>query len=112
MQVLSLLVRKESGAIQRVLGLLTRRCVPVDTLLVGRCEHPECQRLVLASNDPRLPRLVEPLRRLHDVIDAQCVQEKANWIHLVRSTTPDPSSEAPVSSPNPEPAYVQLYGAL
>jgi acetolactate synthase-1/3 small subunit len=80
-----LLLRDEWGGLQRVLGLLTKKRVRVDTLVCGKCEFEGHSRLVISSSDDKFPRMLEHLRKLHDVVEAEAAESPALGYSLVRT---------------------------
>ena len=84
MRTISLLLRDDWGALQRVLQTLTKKRVRVETVLYGRCEQPGQNRVFIASADEKLPRMVEHLRKLGDVAEAECLEGGPRGYALVR----------------------------
>ena len=118
MQILSLLVHDDWGVMQRIAGVFTRKRISIDTILAGKCERPGCARVILASEDPKFAKMVEHLRRVHDVIEVEYIENNAEAFALVRS----PAGRKPVTGKAGEvdealakedvAAYVKAYGAL
>ena len=118
MQILSLLVHDDWGVMQRIAGVFTRKRISLDTILAGKCERPGCARVLLASEHPQLRRMVEHLRRVHDVIEVEYIEDNADAFALVRSTvrrTPIAGTVGEVEAALAHvdgAAYVKAYGAL
>ena len=117
MQVLSLLVHDDWGVMQRITAVFTRKRISIDTILAGKCEKAGCARVILASEHPQFGRMVEHLRRVHDVIEVEYMENNAEAFALVRS----PAGRKPVTGKATEVdealakedgAYVKAYGAL
>lgn len=118
MQVLSLLVHDDWGVMQRIAGVFTRKRISIDTIFAGPCEKPGCARVILASADPRFAKMLEHVRRVHDVIEADYIENNAEEFVLLRSA----SGRKPLSGKPEEvdaqlgkedgAAYVRTYGAL
>jgi acetolactate synthase-1/3 small subunit len=118
LQILSLLVHDDWGVMQRIAGVLTRKRITLDTILAGNCERPGCVRVILASGHPQFGRMIEHLRRVHDVIEIEYFEDNADALALVRS----PSGAKPVVGKAADvdealarengAAYVKAYGAL
>ncbi len=118
MQILSLLVHDDWGVMQRIAGVFTRKRISIDTILAGKCEKPGCARVVLASEHPQFGRMVEHLRRVHDVIEIEYMENNADAFALVRSlagrkaiTGKAAEVEEAVAKEDGA-AYVKAYGAL
>jgi acetolactate synthase-1/3 small subunit len=118
LQILSLLVHDDWGVMQRIAGVFTRKRISIDTILAGKCERPACARVVLASEHPQFRRMVEPLRRVHDVIDVEYFEDGAEAFVLLRSAagrrslngTPAEVDEA-LAKENGA-SYIKAYGSL
>ncbi len=118
MQVLSLLVHDDWGVMQRITAVFTRKRISIDTVLAGPCEKAGCARVILASADPKFPKMLEHVRRVHDVIEAEYIENNAEEFVLLRSA----SGLKPLSGKPEEvdarvaeedgAAYVRAYGAL
>jgi len=118
LQILSLLVHDDWGVMQRIAGVFTRKRISIDTILAGKCERPGCARVILASEHPNFGKMVEHLRRVHDVIEVEYMEDNAEAFALVRS----PVGRKPVTGKRDEVdaalaeedgvAYVKAYGAL
>lgn len=118
MKVLSLLVHDDWGVAQRIMGVFTRKRISVDTIFAGPCEKEGCARVVLASEHPLFPKMLEHVRRVHDVIEADFIENDAEGFALVRT----PAGRKPVSGKAEEvdaqvakedgASYVKAYGAL
>jgi hypothetical protein len=103
---------------QRITAVFTRKRISIDTILAGPCEKEGCARVLLASADPKFPKMVEHLRRVHDVIDVEYIENNAEEFVLLRS----PGGRKPLSGKpdqvDPELAkedgatYVRAYGAM
>lgn len=85
MQVLSLLVHDDWGVMQRISAVFTRKRISIDTILAGPCEKEGRARVLLASRDPKFPKMVEHLRRVQDVIEVEYIEDNAEEFVLVRS---------------------------
>jgi acetolactate synthase small subunit len=85
LQVLSLLVHDGWGVMQRITAVFTRKRISIDTILAGKCEKEGCARVLLASRDPAFARMVEHLRRVHDVLEVEYIENDAEAFALVRS---------------------------
>jgi len=85
LRTISLLLREDWGALQRVLQLMTKKRVRPETVLSGRCEVPGHSRVFIASADARLPGLVEHLRKLSDVVEAEMTESPAREFAFVRT---------------------------
>lgn len=118
LQVLSLLVHDDWGVMQRITAVFTRKRISIDTVFAGPCEKQGCARVILASKDPKFPKMLEHVRRVHDVIEAEYIENNAEEFVLLRS----PTGRKPLSG-KPEDvdaqvakedgaAYVKVYGAL
>jgi len=118
LQILSLLVHDDWGVMQRIAGVFTRKRISIDTILAGKCERPGCARVILASEHPNFGKMVEHLRRVHDVIEVEYMENNAEAFALVRSAV----GRKPVTGKRDEVdaalaeedgvAYVKAYGAL
>lgn len=118
MRVLSLLVHDDWGVMQRIMAVFTRKRISVDSILAGPCEKEGCARVVLASEHPQFPKMLEHVRRVHDVIEADFIENDAEGFALVRS----PSGRRPYAGKAEEvdaklseedgAEYVKAYGAL
>ena len=118
MQVLSLLVLDGWGVMQRITAVFTRKRISIDTILAGRCEKEGCARVLLASRDPGFPKMVEHLRRVHDVLDVEYIEDDAEGFALLRSAAGRRAVvgkagevDAKVASEDGA-SYVTAYGAL
>lgn len=118
MQVLSLLVHDGWGVMQRITAVFTRKRISIDTILAGKCEKEGCARVLLASRDPAFPKMVEHLRRVHDVLEVEYIENDAEGFALVRSaggrralTGKAGEVDATVAAENGA-SYVTAYGAL
>ncbi len=118
MQVLSLLVHDDWGVMQRITAVFTRKRISIDTILAGPCEREGCARILLASKDPAFPKMVEHIRRVHDVIDVEYIENNAEEFVLLRTQggrrplagKPDQvDGEIPADGAS---AYVRAYGAM
>ena len=85
MQVLSLLVHDGWGVMQRITATFTRKRISIDTIIAGKCEKEGCARVLLASTDPRFPKMVEHLRRVHDVLEVEYIENDAEAFALLRT---------------------------
>ncbi len=118
MQVLSLLVHDDWGVMQRITAVFTRKRISIDTILAGPCEKEGCARVLLASADPKFPKMVEHVRRVHDVIDVEYIENNAEEFVLVRSKgvrkplSGKPDQVDPEVEKEDGAAYVRAYGAL
>lgn len=118
MQILSLLVHDDWGVMQRIAGVFTRKRISIDTILAGKCEKPGCARVILASNHPGFGRMVEHLRRVHDVIEVGYIEDNAEAFALVRSAAGRKSltgkgGEVDEALAKEDGAsYIEAYGAL
>ena len=118
MQVLSLLVHDDWGVMQRITAVFTRKRISIDSVLAGPCEKEGCARVLLASADPKFPRMVEHLRRVQDVIEVEYIENNADEFVLLRSLQgrkplvgkPD-QVDAQVAGANGA-TYVRAYGAM
>lgn len=118
MQILSLLVHDDWGVMQRIAGVFTRKRISIDTILAGKCERPRCARVILASEHPQFGRMVEHLRRLHDVIEVEYIENSAEAFALVRSAAgrrplsgkPGEVDEALAKEDGA--SYIKAYGSL
>ncbi len=118
MQVLSLLVHDDWGVMQRITAVFTRKRISIDTILAGPCEKEGCARVLLASSDPKFPKMVEHLRRVHDVIDVEYIENNAEEFVLVRSAggrkplSGKPDQVDSELAKEDSAAYVRAYGAM
>ncbi len=118
MQVLSLLVHDDWGVMQRLTAVFTRKRISIDTILAGPCEKEGCARVLLASADPKFPKMVEHLRRVHDVIEVEFIENNAEEFVLVRGATGRKPLAGKPETVDPElekedgAAYVRAYGAM
>ncbi len=118
MQVLSLLVHDDWGVMQRITAVFTRKRISIDTVLAGPCEKEGCARVLLASADPKFPKMVEHLRRVHDVIDVEYIENNAEEFVLVRAASGRKPLSGKPEAVDPElekedgAAYVRAYGAM
>jgi len=118
LKVLSLLVHDDWGVAQRIMGVFTRKRISVDSILAGPCEKEGCARVVLASNHPQFPKMLEHVRRVQDVIEAEFIENNAEAFALVRTTRgrsplagKAEDVDADLKTGDAE-AYVKAYGAL
>ena len=118
MQVLSLLVHDDWGVMQRITAVFTRKRISIDSVLAGPCEREGCARVLLASVDPKFPRMVEHLRRVHDVIEVEYIENNADEFVLLRSLqgrkpiVGKPDQVDPQVSEEDGATYVRAYGAM
>ena len=118
MQVLSLLVHDDWGVMQRITAVFTRKRISIETILAGPCEKEGCARVLLASADPKFPRMVEHLRRVHDVIDVEYIENNAEEFVLLRTPAGRKALSGKPEAVDPElvkedgAAHVRAYGAL
>lgn len=118
MQVLSLLVHDDWGVMQRITAVFTRKRISIDTILAGPCEKEGCARILLASRDPAFPKMVEHVRRVHDVIEVEYIENNAEEFLLLRSAGGrKPVAGKPEQVDAEVPAdggavYVRAYGAM
>ncbi len=118
MQVLSLLVHDDWGVMQRITAVFTRKRISIDSVLAGPCEKDGCARVLLASADPKFPRMVEHLRRVHDVIEVEYIENNADEFVLLRSLqgrkplVGKPDQVDPQVSGEDGSTYVRAYGAM
>jgi len=118
LQVLSLLVHDDWGVMQRITAVFTRKRISIDTILAGPCEKEGCARVLLASADPKFPKMVEHLRRVHDVIDVEYIENNAEEFVLVRSAggrkplAGKPDQVDPELAKEDGATYVRAYGAM
>ncbi len=118
LQVLSLLVHDDWGVMQRITAVFTRKRISIDTVFAGPCEKEGCARVILASKDPKFPRMVEHVRRVHDVIEVDYIENNAEEFVLLKTA----SGRKPLAGKPEEvdrqvaaeegAAYVRAYGAL
>ena len=118
MQVLSLLVHDDWGVAQRIMAVFTRKRISVDTILAGPCEREGCARVILASQHPQFPKMLEHVRRVHDVIEADYIENNAEGFALFRT----PEGRRPVSGKAEDvdakvaesdgAPFVKVYGAM
>ena len=68
-KVLSVLVDKTSGVLNRVAGLFSRRGYNIDSLTVGETENPKYSRMtiVVTGDDDILEQIVKQITKLEDV---------------------------------------------
>ena len=118
MRVLSLLVHDDWGVMQRIMAVFTRKRISVDTILAGPCEKDGCARVILASKHPQFPRMLEHVRRVHDVIEAEFIENNAEGFALVRTASgrkavAGTAEEVDAKLSEEDGAeYVRAYGAL
>jgi len=118
LQVLSLLVHDGWGVMQRITAVFTRKRISIDTILAGKCEKEGCARVLLASEHPQFRRMVEQLRRVHDVLEVEYIENDAEAFALVRSplgrkTVAGKAAEVDAKVESETGAeYVKAYGAL
>ena len=118
MQVLSLLVHDDWGVMQRITAVFTRKRISIDSVLAGPCEKEGCARVLLASADPKFPRMVEHLRRVHDVIDVEYIENNAEEFVLLKSLqgrrplSGKPDAVDPTVDQEDGATYVRAYGAM
>ncbi|MGQ0797673.1 MAG: hypothetical protein ACT4OI_07415 [Methanobacteriota archaeon] len=119
MQVLSLLVHDGWGVMQRITAVFTRKRISIDTILAGKCEKEGCARVLLASTHPLFPKMVEHLRRVHDVLEVDYIENDAEAFALLRTAAharvalsgKAAEVDAKVAGENGA-EYVTAYGAL
>ncbi len=118
MQVLSLLVHDDWGVMQRITAVFTRKRISVDSVLAGPCEREGCARVLLASADPKFPRMVEHLRRVQDVIEVEYIENNADEFVLMKSLrgrrplSGKPDAVDPTVDEEEGASYVRAYGAM
>ncbi len=116
--MLSLLVHDDWGVMQRITAVFTRKRISIDSVLAGPCERDGCARVLLASADPKLPRMVEHLRRVHDVIEVEYIENNAEEFVLLKSLqgrrplSGKPDAVDPAVSQEAGATYVRAYGAM
>jgi len=57
------------------MGVFTRKRISVDSVLGGKCEQPGMARVIISASDERAARVVEHLRRVHDVVEIELLEE-------------------------------------
>lgn len=118
MQVLSLLVHDGWGVMQRLTAVFTRKRISIDTIFAGKCEKEGCARVLLASTDPRFPKMVEHLRRVHDVLEVEYIENDAEAFALLRTAagrkavSGTPGEVDGTIAAEDGATYVKAYGAL
>ncbi len=118
MQVLSLLVHDDWGVMQRITAVFTRKRISIDSVLAGPCEKDGCARVLLASADPKFPRMVEHLRRVQDVIEVEYIENNADEFVLLKSLhgrrpmSGKPDAVDPAVASEADASYVRAYGAM
>lgn len=118
MQVLSLLVHDDWGVMQRITAVFTRKRISIDSVLAGPCEKDGCARVLLASADPKFPRMVEHLRRVQDVIEVEYIENNAEEFVLLKSLqgrrpiSGKPDAVDPAVDGEDGATYVRAYGAM
>ncbi len=118
MQVLSLLVHDDWGVMQRITAVFTRKRISIDSVLAGPCERDGFARILLASADPKFPRMVEHLRRVHDVIEVEYIENNADEFVLLKSRlgrrplSGKPDAVDPTLAEEDGASYVRAYGAM
>jgi len=118
LKVLSLLVHDDWGVMQRIMGVFTRKRISVDTIIAGPCERQGCARVILASKHPSFPKMLEHVRRVHDVIEAEFIENNAEAFALLRGASGRRSVAGPAQEVDDAvekedgAAYVKAYAAL
>lgn len=118
MQVLSLLVHDDWGVMQRITAVFTRKRISIDSVLAGPCEKDGCARVLLASADPKFPRMVEHLRRVQDVIEVEYIENNAEEFVLLKSlqgrrpVSGKPAAVDLAVAQEDGASYVRAYGAM
>jgi acetolactate synthase small subunit len=103
---------------QRITAVFTRKRISIDTILAGKCEREGCARVLLASTDPRFPKMIEHLRRVHDVLEVEYVENDAEAFALLRTSKgrvalSGKATEVDAKVGDVDGAeYVKAYGAL
>ncbi len=103
---------------QRIAGVFTRKRISIDTILAGKCEKPGCARVILASEHPQFGRMVEHVRRVHDVIEVEYIENNAEAFALVRSAAGrkpligKPEEVEAALAKEDGASYIKTYGAL
>ncbi|MBN1110221.1 MAG: acetolactate synthase [Methanomassiliicoccales archaeon] len=88
MEVISMVVNDEFGVMQRIMGEFTRRKINVDTIVVGKCEITGKSRVVLSVSDRKGAEwAVDSLQRLHDVVQAELVDETRHEAYALVSNS-------------------------
>jgi acetolactate synthase I/III small subunit len=84
MEAMMLLVYDQPGVMQRVMGEFTRKRINVETIVVGKCEMPDRARIVLSISDrEKALTVIEHLRALHEVIEADLVDRERHEAYAV-----------------------------
>ena len=84
MEVMMLLVYDQPGVMQRVMGEFNRKRINVETIVVGKCEMPDRARIVLSISDrEKALAVIEHLRALHEVIEADLVDRERHEAYAV-----------------------------
>lgn len=104
LKVVALLLHDEWGALQRVLGLLTRKRVHVDAVLAMPQPSDRCVRVLLGSADLRFPQMLAALQRLEPVREAVLLEGWSDVQWAVPTGLAPTAAQAALQSKSPEPS--------